>query len=290
LGVAQDFFSSGSLRYTHRDLGRTDIYFVANPTDRMVRENCVFRADRGKPELWDPLTGETRPLPEFTRKEGLTTIPMSFDVYQSFFVVFPESSTLDNTGAMSAQNFPEKIPAMELEGSWEVSFDPEWGGPEQVTFEGLVDWTTRPEKGIRYYSGTASYQKSFDLSASVDLDGSTRIYLHLGEVNVMARVLLNSQDLGVVWTAPWQVDITDAVKANGNLLEIEVVNLWPNRLIGDEFLPEDGIRDGRWPAWLLDGKPRTSGRYTFTTHPFYTKDSPLLAAGLTGPVTILTIR
>jgi hypothetical protein len=102
----------------------------------------------------------------------------------------------------------------------------------------------------------------------------------------MAKVILNGKDLGVVWTAPWYVKITGALKETGNQLEIQVVNLWANRLIGDEFMPDDGVKDGRWPAWLLEGTPRTSGRYTFTTHRYYTKDSPLLESGLTGPVTI----
>ena len=112
------------------------------------------------------------------------------------------------------------------------------------------------------------------------------MYLDLGKVSNMARVRLNGRDLGVVWTAPWSVDITKAVKAKGNQLEIEVVNLWPNRLIGDEQLPDDGIRRGQWPDWLKEGKPRTSSRYTFTTFKHYSKDSPLLESGLIGPVTV----
>ena len=103
----------------------------------------------------------------------------------------------------------------------------------------------------------------------------------------MARVKLNGKDLGVVWTFPWRVDISDAVKPKGNQLEIEVVNLWPNRLIGDEQLPDDGIVNGQWPEWLTEGKPRTSGRYTFTTYKHFNKDSPLLESGLMGPVKIL---
>jgi len=85
---------------------------------------------------------------------------------------------------------------------------------------------------------------------------------------------------------PWRIDITKAVMQKGNMLEIEVANLWPNRLIGDEKLPDDGIKDGKWPDWLIKGKERASGRYTFTTYRHYTKDSPLLKSGLIGPVTI----
>jgi hypothetical protein len=98
---------------------------------------------------------------------------------------------------------------------------------------------------------------------------------------------LNGKDLGVVWTAPWKVDITASLKQEGNQLEIEVANLWPNRLIGDEQFPDDGIKDGQWPEWLLKKQPRTSGRFTFTTFKHYQEDSPLLASGLMGPVTIV---
>ncbi len=113
------------------------------------------------------------------------------------------------------------------------------------------------------------------------------LFLDLGKVNNMARVKLNGKDLGVIWTFPWRVDISDAVKPSGNQLEIEVVNLWPNRLIGDEQLPDDGTGNGQWPKWLTEGKPRTSGRYTFTTYKHFDKNSPLLESGLIGPVKIL---
>jgi hypothetical protein len=95
-----------------------------------------------------------------------------------------------------------------------------------------------------------------------------RLHLDLGKVKNVAQVRLNGKDLGVVWTAPWQVEITDAVKPAGNLLEIDVVNLWPNRLIGDAALPPEK-------------------RLTTTNVTAYTKDSPLLPSGLLGPVTLL---
>jgi hypothetical protein len=116
------------------------------------------------------------------------------------------------------------------------------------------------------------------------------LYLDLGVVKDMARVRLNGEDLGVVWTAPWRVDITDRLKEGDNDLDIAVVNRWPNRLIGDERMPDDGIRDGKWPEWLLEGKPRTSGRFTFTTYKHYSADSPLLPSGLLGPVRVMEAK
>jgi hypothetical protein len=174
----------------------------------------------------------------------------------------------------------------EISGPWSVTFNPKWGGPGTVTFNQLVDWTTRPEEGIRYYSGTAVYSRNIDIEKS----GSGKQFLNIGEVNCIARVRLNGKDLGVVWCAPWQVDITDALKDGPNSLEIDVANLWVNRLVGDEKLPDDGIRDGKFPDWLLKGEPRPSGRYTFCAHRFYNADSPLSASGLVGPVTLLRER
>ncbi len=106
----------------------------------------------------------------------------------------------------------------------------------------------------------------------------------------MARVNLNGKDLGVVWTAPWRVKISGAVKKTDNRLVITVANLWVNRLIGDAFKPYDGAVNNKWPEWLLKGLPRTSGRYTFTTYDYYKKDGTLLKSGLIGPVKIMSAK
>ncbi len=179
-----------------------------------------------------------------------------------------------------------------------MRFDPRWGGPENILFDRLEDWTQRPEDGIKYYSGTATYRKTFDVpKPKGDLktrqSATRRLWLDLGVVKNLARVQLNGHDLGVLWCSPWQVDITDFVKPSGNNLEITVANLWPNRLIGDEQLPQDAEfgKDGnllRMPEWILNNQPRSSpGRYAFATWKHFTKDSPLLPSGLLGPVQIL---
>jgi hypothetical protein len=176
-----------------------------------------------------------------------------------------EGGRKDEAGA---RNFPVPSRLTELSGPWEVAFDPKWGGPEHVTFDTLKDWSKRAEDGIRFYSGTAVYRKTFDAPKG---SRGQRMYLDLGVVKNLARVRLNGRDLGVVWCAPWRVDITDALRADPNQLEIAVANLWPNRLIGDQSLPE----------------PK---RLTWTTWNPFTKDSPLLESGLLGPVTLVTER
>ena len=154
-----------------------------------------------------------------------------------------------------------------------------------MVFNQLEDWTKRAEEGIKYFSGTVTYKKSFNISNET-LSSGRHLLINLGEVNNMAEVWLNGTDLGTLWTAPWSLDITKAVKTGENLLEIKVVNLWPNRLIGDEKFPFDGIVKGKWPEWLLQNTLRDSKRTTFTTYNFYKKDAPLLKSGLLGPVVI----
>jgi hypothetical protein len=121
------------------------------------------------------------------------------------------------------------------------------------------------------------------------LGNGRRLYLDLGNVQVMAQVKLNGRDLGLLWKPPFRVDITDAAKAGENSLEVKVVNLWPNRMIGDEQLPEDSDRNAngtlkKWPDWLQQGKPSPTGRFTFTSWRLWKKDSPPLESGLIGPV------
>ncbi|WP_423128721.1 glycosyl hydrolase [Gaoshiqia sp. Z1-71] len=282
IGVNEDFQSNGPVRYTHKHLDQAEVYFVANREEEKISADCIFRTDEGTVELWNPLTGETRELKEFIRENGYTTVPLEFDAYQSYFVVFNGNQAV---GKLSeAKNFNAVNPVQNLEGSWNVSFDPKWGGPETAIFHTLEDWSKRQEEGIRFYSGIATYQQQFTFDS---FKPNNKFYLHLGEVKNIARVILNGKDLGVVWTAPWQVEITDAVKQRENQVEIQVANLWVNRLIGDEAFPDDGIVNGQWPEWLLQGNPRTSGRYTFTTFRFYRADSPLMKSGLLGPVVIL---
>ncbi len=287
MGVNPDFTASGSIRYTHRSLPDREIYFISNRTSDPVEDVCSFRDGTINAELWDAVTGEIRPLNNLIKNGKDLSIKIKLDASQSLFVVFYKSQVPKSKEFNARENFPDKQCLMNLEGAWTVAFDTTWGGPAKVVFDSLADWTSRKEEGIRHYSGIASYSKTFDLPESSLAPKKSKLYLNLGNVKNMARVKLNGKDLGVVWTFPWQVDISGAVKKKGNKLVIEVANLWANRLIGDESLPDDGIKGGKWPDWILNGTPRPTKRYTFTTHHFYKKDDLLLESGLMGPVKIM---
>jgi len=225
--------------WIHRRDGATEIYFISNQRTLDAKAEVAFRVSGKQPELWDAVTGKIADLPEWREEKGRTLVPMAFGPRQSFFLVFRKAGNLKaETG--NRKNFPELKSMQELAGPWDVQFDPQWFYPDngtggKIRFDQLVDWTKRPEEAIKYYSGIAVYRKTFDFQSKTE---NQKMLLALGELGNLARVRLNGRDLGVVWTAPWQVEIPAGVlKAAGNELEIEVANLWPNRLIGDATLP-----------------------------------------------------
>ena len=201
------------------------------------------------------------------------------------------------SGRTRTVTVPALPASFELAGPWEVAFDPKWGGPAApVTFEKLADWSKRPEEGVRYYSGTATYRTRFNWKPNPKLETrNSKRYLDLGGVAIMAEVKLNGKDLGLLWKPPFRVDATDALKTGDNALEVRVVNLWINRMIGDEQLPEDSQRnpDGTlktWPQWLAEGKPSPTGRFTFTSWRLWKKNDALVPSGLLGPVTLQPVQ
>ncbi len=297
-GVQPDFSAQPVLRYIHRTLDGAEVYFVANPQPKDVEALASFRIAGKRPELWNPETGHIAPAVAFEEKDGVTQIPLHLEPSGSVFVVFRKEAkgrqTVAGTGTTAAaRNWLEFTPKQTISGPWQVQFDPKWGGPTHpVIFDQPEDWSKRPEEGIKYYSGTATYQTTFQFPPT---EQSSRTFLDLGNVAVMAQVLLNGKDLGILWKPPFRVEVGEALKAGENTLELRVVNLWSNRLIGDEQLPEDSERnaDGTlkfWPQWVQDGKPSPTGRYTFATHRLYKKADLPVTSGLLGPVRLMSAK
>jgi hypothetical protein len=424
--VPSDFCCSlGSrkkLNYAHRRAeDGTDIYFVANGTDRVVQGEYLFRANAGTPEFWRPQTGSIERTAEFMPTGGCTRVSLQLEPYESTFVVFrpgkddfdpvilsfwegkqinfhktispkivvqkatygipgdpartrdvtakvqsivnggelrfaawrlgegddpgfttantlaveytfdgqprkaevldgqticfgnaidpPPTAELHRTGdgkllleawqngqykfhtesGKKLKCTVENLPAAKtIDGPWELSFPLDSGAPQSISLGKLISWSDHSEAGVKYFSGTATYRKRFDLPPDA-LAAGRKLYLDLGQVAVIAQVTVNSRDLGILWKAPFRVDATDALRAGENVLEIRVTNLPVNRLIGDEQLPDDSDRDPSgmlksWPDWLQQGKPSPTGRRTFATFRVWKKDSPLQESGLLGPV------
>jgi hypothetical protein len=291
LGVPPDFEASAPLLYAHRETDAADIYFVSNGADVFVATDCIFRVADKQPELWHPETGVKRTLPVYTSTEdGRTRIPLQFEPAEAYFIVFHAPSESAAPAAPHAANFPTLEQVGEVAGPWTVSFDADMGGPAApVRLERLENWTQRPEEEIRYYSGTATYTTTLNVSRD---DIGHDLYLDLGRVEVMAAATLNGNELGVAWKSPFRFDISEAVRAGENELEVSVVNLWPNRMIGDDHLPPDSARRANgtldtWPDWLVAGGPSPTGRHSFATWRHWTKTDELLPSGLLGPVRVL---
>lgn len=296
-----------TLNFVHRRDGDNDIYFVCNISDNAVDAIVDFRTVSAVTEQWDAVTGTINPMIDAVQKDGRTQVPIHFAARQSFFIVFKKAPSHIVAKNLTAA---KKEAVLTITGKWDLRFDTKWGGPAKVTFDSLQDWSKRSEEGIRYYSGTAVYNKGFDVPSSVLK--SNNLLINLGQVHNIAKVNINGQYIGIVWCSPWEVAIPQGLlKLKNNKLVVQVVNTWANRLIGDEQKPDDcelvewnpsGERKGSYdkavgshylkdlPDWLVRGteRPKT-GRYTFSTWRFYNKDAPLTPAGLLGPVSIIEV-
>jgi len=312
------------LGYIHRYTDEAEIYFVSNPQKETIRSQCKFRVSGKVPELWHPYTGETESAPVWYEEDGCTVVDLSFESLGSVFVIFrsPGKEPLHlaecSGGVPSVQGKGIRVDAwsngtvrarfagetslremkvervpdpIEIAGPWTVQFDPEWTKPAvgkngKIIFEQLDDWTQRPEEGIKYYSGTAVYQNTFSVP-NAWLKGGRKMVLDLGRVEEMAEVFVNGKPAGILWKKPFEVDVTKWLKAGENQLEVRVVNLWPNRLIGDEQLLENnGFVNGKWPESVTKNQTPPGGRLTFTTRTHWNKHAKPLSSGLLGPVVL----
>ncbi len=263
-------FSEGeSLLYAHRTLGNADIYFITNQSDHQIQCNPEFRVKGMQPELWSAVTGEMRTLPVFNQNGEITSVPLQLEPSESVFVVFRKSGK-PSTSELAA-NYPQPTVVGEIDTPWEVRFESDEvkrGPAEPVIFERLSDWTENVDERIKYYSGTAVYKNTFPVK---ELPKNKKLYLDLGKPGVIAKVKINDQYVGGVWTPPYRIDVTKFVKEGDNRIEIETVNTWVNRLIGDLRLPEKDRR-----TWL------------FFLHQLK-ENSPLQPSGLTGTVKLVAI-
>ena len=270
-GVNPDFEllpdqNTAGFDYIHYTLDDADVYFVCNQTEKLVSVNCVFRITGKQPELWSPLTGMITKANAFKQTSNQTIIPLIFDPYGSMFVIFDKQiSPSINGPAVSNATIYKKV--CKIDGPWQVSFDPDWGGPKSVQFNSLTDWAKNSDQGIKYYSGKAAYENNFILS---DYNKNKRHWIELNNVEDIgiAAVRLNGRDIGTTWTKPFRLEITDALQLGSNNLEIIAINSWRNRLIGDK------------------GKPKQQ-RYT-NTNISVRNDWNLTKSGLLGPVIITT--
>jgi hypothetical protein len=276
-GVTPDFTFTGQedkpdeFDYIHRRDDGTDIYFVINRTNQTQIRNFTFRVTGKQPEIWDPVTGKSVIMKAYHQENGSTALSLQLDAFSSYFIVFRRPLSI-NAQEIAINNAPKLTELDSLKGPWTVKFDPKWGGPAQSTFPQLISWTKSSEEGIKYYSGTATYVKNFDLKQDHSIK-KHRIFIDLGDVKSLAEVRLNGKKLGILWCAPWRVEITGAVKEKGNVLEIDVVNLWANRVVHDLSLPKNQRLTKTHDVFRFD---------------MLSVKTPPIESGLLGPVNIIS--
>jgi hypothetical protein len=305
--IIPDF--EGPFEYIHRSGGNLDIYFVAGEG----KAECTFRVEGKKPEIWDPVSGQiTDALSYRLTNDGRTAVQLDLTENSSAFVVFREEAEKNHIVSVAGPENPEivekgkdsykftfwengdyafsfsdgdmgkiavtVIPPIETTGAWNVTFVPATGTKEfDSMFENLTLWNENPDPAIKYFSGTAIYSKSFTLDKR-QTESPAR--LQLGEVHDICRVWINGRDMGIVWTAPWRLNLTGILKEGANDLKIEVTNCWANRLIGDAGLPES-----KWTTKTNVRRVSDRSEYKLGHQATSAKDT-LLPSGLIGPVSI----
>ncbi len=336
----KELVDKDDVAWIHRRTDEADIYFVSNQKNQGVNYNCLFRIQGKVPEIWNAETGFKSDAILWKEEGGRTSVLLNLKPLESVFVVFSRSSVGDdpivslgaNTGStvrlqadgsqlylysdtkgsfeitkQSNKKYTAKVgrvsQSIAVTGSWEVAFPNNWGAPSKIVLPELISLSNHADSGVKYFSGTATYTKNVTISANM-IGKDKRLKLDLGDVKNIAEVSINNNAVGLLWKAPFVLDITDFVKAGENRIEIKVTNTWANRMIGDEQEPQDldvnlpnantaleaygGVVLNKFPDWFIKGEPRPSkGRYTFSSYFYYRKGDKCPASGLIGPVRIL---
>jgi hypothetical protein len=301
------------LDYIHRVTDKADIYFIRNVSAERRTFQLTLRSVRGAPELWNPDNGDMQLIPVYVQNDRTTTLPVTLDGYGSAFIIFNGAKNREHIVNIRSQEGPlfpaetNELPfnyvkgkicfikngnytltaadnsqknvklqinkSAVIDGPWQVRFPYGWGAPQRVVFDKLISWTEAKDRGIKYFSGMASYHKTFELPEN-PLMPDERLILDLGEVSKAAKVYLNGRPLRTLWHAPYRIDITEAVKTGKNYLVVEVANVFSNQMTGDSY------RKGR--------DKRTHSNITKGPNAWHTpwRDVPLVKSGLLGPVKI----
>lgn len=334
--------------WIHRNDSNKHYYFISNYSAVNKSCRISFRISGLQPEIWNPVTGQVNKAMVWEKDGDKTTVTLHLEPHGSCFVVFRNKATNgkafktlsingqmadisthlllvndkphlvlhqkgvyeltdqnDNIITKTQPSAPVKIP---LNDHWDVRFQENRGAPAVAHFDALISWPLHTNTGIKYFSGKARYTKSFELKKE-HVASSKRLFIDLGQVKNSATIYVNGKEVAVLWKTPFAADITDYCKAGNNVLEVDVTNLWPNRIIGDKSEPDDCVwgavrtfpagkslaNIGRnlqiVPDWVINNTERPSkNRITFCTVDFFDKDTPLLPSGIIGPAQIEVVN
>lgn len=301
IGVAADFEIAGGragdlgpLDFIHRKTTEDEFYFVRNKTKDVQAMTCRFRvaaeANGLVPEFWWPDSGLRSACHDWkSLPGGQTELLVELGPLGSVFVVFRKPNAALDPISRDTFKVAESPAPLVIDGPWRVGFPDGWGAPRETTFDPLQSWTESKNEGIRFFSGIATYRKTINVPESlVKLD---RLFLELGDLAEIAEITLNGKRLGLVWLPPYRIEISGAVNAGMNQLEIQVANLWANRLNGDS-LRSESTRFTRSNLDRIQTDPTSDSSYGKVpkgkTRPVYTDIPPLMKSGLFGPVRIIS--
>lgn len=264
MGVMPDFQcanANDSILFIHRSVPDGEIYFLSNQSDKRQTFDGIFRVAKDfSPEIWTPVDGQRYGVQEYLWLGNGMSVPIDMEANESVFVIFRKHKN----GRMKPLRTGIKDTLLRVEGPWRVTFTRDSVPGNTKEFKDLTDWKESGDADVRFYSGEAVYVNKFIMNYLP----SGRLWLDLGEVMLMAKVYLNGEYVGGVWTPPYRVDVSDALKEGENTLMVRVYNGWRNRLIGDSALPRK-----KRVTWVLNNS--------------LSADSPLQSSGLFGPVCIL---
>ncbi len=246
--------SSAGIDYVHRRAGGADIYFVRNAAGTAADVTASFRVQGKHAALWDAVAGTMTPVLSQAEERGETMIALHLPAFGSVFVVFDKEFP-EGAAPAAEQQLP-----LQVGGDWKLAFQPGRGGPSGALAAGeLKSWTESPDPAVRYFSGSVTY------TATVEAPSGDHVAMQFSDVREIARVRINGHDAGTVWAKPYRLDVSKFLVPGANKIEIEVTNLWANRLIGDL---QPGVKE----------------RITSTNITSYKANSPLLPSGLIGPI------
>jgi hypothetical protein len=252
----------GDLSWIHRKDGETDIYFLVNRSDQPLEYTIRCRVSGKEPELWHSDNG-TIESASYKIVGDKTTLSLRLEERESVFVVFNKKTSVSSR-SLPVHQYKE---FMNIGGQWKINFPEKSGAPASIVSDSLYSWTSHANEGIKYFSGTATYTKSFEVKKDM---GKSKVFLDLGRVGDIAEIVLNGKKLDLLWKAPFRIDVTNALQKGKNQLEIKVTNEWTNRLAGDKDAPAD---KKVLPYYINP----FGGQYQITE------------SGLMGPVKLLTV-
>lgn len=315
LGVIPDFRYPGSpyftLDYIHYARSDLDFYFIRNTTGEWISRNCQFRQQDKIPEMWDPVSGDIIAVSIYNQVNQAISIPISLGPYESRFIVFRpgnphfhytelddnqlrlpllaytrqgicfwENGVFHLKSSDGNKDIDNLVDVQPVNGAWEVYFPKGWGMPERVIFPRLKSWTDSDIEGLKYFSGIATYKKTFQYPVNSNALEEEKIYLDLGDLSKIGDVWLNDRHLGIAWTKPYRFDITGLLKPGDNILVVEIANTWSNRLAGDAVTGEN----------YTSTNIKATNVYGLNQVEVPWDEVPLIRSGLFGPVKLVTIK